>query len=169
MIRGSGKPHQIRVVDRGYLNGRRAEFEREIRAAFEKSNFSSKDYSVEDVIGTSIGKNTMQGDDIRNVVALGEDERILGAIFRVPVQKLGLINHGGVGWFFTSKGMGPRQKLEVGRAMWAETRRLMKNAGYEGILATMGTNEGARYLERREGFKRAGLGPDGRERWLGPL
>jgi hypothetical protein len=163
------RPHEIRVVDRDYLRQRHAAFEGAIREAFAKSTFSHPSYSVEDAVGTSIGKNAMEGDGIRNVVAVGEGDKILGAVFKVPVKKLGPLDHSGFGWFFTSPGLGPREKIKVADSMIDETKGLMRKAGYRNILVTMGTEEGARYLQKRHGFRQAGADSQGRKLWVKEL
>lgn len=162
-------PHEIKVVDRDYLRNRHAEFESAMREAFAKSKFSHPTYSVEDAIGTSIGENALKGGDIKNVVAVGEGDKILGAVFRVPVQKIGPLDHSAFGWFFTAPGIGPRERVKVADSMINETKGLMRKAGYRTILTTMGTEEGARYLQKRHGFRQVGADPQGRKLWVKEL
>jgi hypothetical protein len=161
--------HKIRVVDRAYLRERHTDFEKAMREAFAKSKFSHESYSVEDAIGTSIGKNAMEGNDIRNVIATEKGDKILGAVFRVPVQKTGAIDHTSFGWFFTSPGIGPRERITVADSIINEASGLLKKAGYRNILTTMGTEEGERYLQKRHGFRHVGADSQGRKLWVKEL
>ena len=115
--------HRIMLADRGYIQGRRAEFEAAIRKAFENASFNRTDqkldssrrrFTVDDVVKSALDSHTSRDENRRAVVALGEEDKILGAVFHVPIKNPGDAKLGDLGWFFTSPELGVGSRIAVG-------------------------------------------------------
>jgi hypothetical protein len=164
----SGGKHSVFPVGADYVKRRRAEFEGAIRKAFKDSRFLSTklgkgvdtvhEYTTEDVVRSCLDSHTMHDPDRRAIVALGEGDKILGAVFHVPVHNRDGKKAGEYGWFFTSPELSKRRRIDVANTLMDETHRRMRIAGFRRVEISMGTEDGAKYLAKNHGYERTILG-----------
>lgn len=94
----------------------------------------------------------------RHVVALHEG-KIVGAWFRIPVEKSHERDWCDPGWFFTSSEFDRRfsdgtgsPRAQVADAIVNKAHEMMRAAGFTRIVTNMGTVAGARFMQRRHGY-----------------
>jgi hypothetical protein len=156
---------KVVVRTNAYLWKNRSKFKRVIREAFEKARFTDPSSTVDGVIKASLHGKSDKALRTKNVIAIGPNGEIHGAIFGVPTKVQKPWTDGGLGWFFTSPKLGVRTRVAVADQMMERTHAEMRRAGYTRISTPIGTEEGVRFIQRRHGFTVEEVTPDGVKIW----
>lgn len=148
-----------------YLWKNRAKFKRAIKYAFEKARFTDSSNTVDDVIRSSLHGKSDRALRTKNVIALGPNGEIHGAIFGVPTKVQKPWTDGGLGWFFTSPKLGIKSRIAIADKMVEKAHGEMRKAGYTRVSTPIGTQEGVNYVQKRHGFTVEEITPDGVKIW----
>lgn len=119
--------------------------------AFKDSTFN-QGYSTEDVARDCLRLQRLPGGPRRNLIAVGENGKILGAVFHVPTRSENRQGVGSYGWFFTSPDLPLERRANIANSLIEETHTVMKNGGFSEVFVNMGTQEGKLFLKRRHGY-----------------
>lgn len=143
----------IEIVDHQFLIDRWIEIETLIRHEFQNSEFNDG-FTVERPlwhIQEGIKGNLGQG--IKHVLALNENNKILAAAFCIPSLRESNDNSCDIGWFFASSDFSGIEKIRFLDQIFIEVHKTIKAAGFGSIITNMGTQEGAKYLGKRQGYR----------------
>lgn len=139
---------KIKRVGAPYLGRRQEEFEYAIRSAFRNATFHDKKMSHVDVFERSIAeRDSFKGEP--SLVAEDKDGNIVGAVFHISTDESAFGNYG---WFFTAPTLDSTKRRELANKLIRKTHEIMKRVGKEEIVVTIGTREGARFLEDNHGY-----------------
>ncbi len=146
------KKYRIEVVDHEYIFNRWEEIDYIIYDAFEGAEFNDG-YTVARPINytwTNIVAPYQKG--LKHVIALDENDNILGAFFMIPSYKPAGREDCDIGWMFTIK-LYPRVfRHSVIHDIVDKVHEVVRNAGYARIITNMGTKAGGRYLCTKHGY-----------------
>lgn len=155
--------HEIRLVDHGFLQGRRAELKSAIDEAFKGSHFTSNKSGPYGIFNASVDYDPAEVPHTRHLLAFDGSGAVVGAAFHIPSVKRADVNADGMGWFFTSPKLTQGERRELADRLVEAAQRHMREAGIRTVYTTIGTREGALFLQRRHGYKKAGEPPFGKD------
>lgn len=154
MPKGKRPKYKIKLVDHDFVQGeRRPEFEEAIKEAFKTSNFTGKGGAY-GISNASLYFSPKLVPHTRHVVALDAEGKVVGAAFHVPAVKREKRTADGLGWFFTSPKLPSKERRQLANDIMDKAHETMRNAGLEHVYTTIGTREGAIFLQRYHGYKK---------------
>jgi hypothetical protein len=150
---------ETRVVGHGFVRRRTPELEAALRRAFKGANFNNvgkwkERYDIESAILSSLRSDHLNNPDRRSIIAMDDEGRIVGAVFHVTT-KPNRQGNGTYGWFFTSPELELSDRAELANQMINQAHDIMRQGGAEGVVVSMGTKEGERFLRKRHGYRKA--------------
>lgn len=158
----------IRVVGHGFLKARWPQIEAFVRHEFKESAFNDG-FTVERPLWhINKGIEGELGPGIKHVLAFSSEEKILAAAFCIPASKVDDRNSCDIGWFLSSSELSKIRKMKALDQVFEQVHQTVKSAGFERIVTNMGTQEGAKYLGRRQGYVHQPTG-EKHNRWVKEL
>lgn len=139
------------ITDATHNQERLFTIESAIKAAFQDADFNEPFGPESPWVHTCEGFTGSNTDMYRHVIAENDQQKILGAVFRVPVERQGG-EDADPGWFFVAPELHLRMRAEVVRQILHTAHRLMRNAGFRRVVTEMGTRTGGRLLSRHFGY-----------------
>lgn len=160
----------IKVVEHDFLRARWSEIEALVRREFQDKNFNDNKFNVERPLWhINEGIKGNLGKEIKHVLVLDlEEKEIVAGAFCIPTYRGKEGSSCDIGWFLSSSKLSKIQKMRVLDKIFDKVHQTIKNAGFEEIITNMGTEEGAKYLARRQGYVHQ---PEGEKtnRWVKKL
>lgn len=142
----------VEVVDNDFVKRRWIEVKMLVENVFEDSKFNDKFtverplWHIQEGIKGNLGKG------IKHVLGLSCEGDILAGAFCIPTEKEDRQTECDIGWFYASDNLSKIQKIRVLDAIFSTVHQTVKSAGFTRIVTNMGTQEGAKYLERRQSY-----------------
>ncbi|NEU71269.1 hypothetical protein PI95_001395 [Hassallia byssoidea VB512170] len=162
------KKFVIELVEHSFIIQRWDEIEALIVNAFNESSFNDG-YTVESLLREILDADTKQFiEGLKHVIALSEENKILGSCFCVPTSKMDNETGADVGWFFTSSELSQLKKLKVADAIMTKVHEEMRKAGFQQVITDMGTQAGAKFFSKRFGYIHSPIAEQS-NRWIKEL
>lgn len=159
---------KVRLVDHDFVSARWPEVEAFIRHEFKDSRFNDG-FTVERPLWhITKGIEGGLGDGIKHVMAFSPEEKILAAAFCIPASREDDQESCDIGWFLSSSELSMVKKMKVLDQVFDKVHDTIKDAGFDRIITNMGTEEGAKYLGRRQGYNYQPI-DDKKNRWVKEL
>lgn len=143
---------KILVVEHGFIKDRWPDVDSFVKHEFQDSNFNDGFTVDRPFWHIQKGLDGKLGPGIKHVLALDPEETILAAAFCIPTHKGDGENSCDIGWFLSSSELSRVQKVRVLDQVFDKVHEVTKAAGFQEIVTNMGTQEGAKYLGKRQGY-----------------
>jgi len=141
----TGKP-RIYLRSRKEVQRRAKDIEAAIRKAFEGAEFTTGG-GVDGVVHHSI---SLDSSDKGHLIAMDHD-RVVGALFHVPIKRHPGEEFTGVGWLFTSPSLPKDVRRELGNRLVRRFHDDARRLGYKRIVTSIGTVDGVAFLGKHHG------------------
>jgi len=142
----------VKVVDQDFIKERWSEIESLITSVFKCSNFNDKFTSERPLWHIQEGLNGSLGTGIKHVIALSSEDIILGAAFCIPTHRNEGETSCDLGWFFVSNTISHVGRIRVTDGIGNKVYEELKKAGFNKIITEMGTEAGAKLMQKRHGY-----------------
>ncbi|NEQ10957.1 MAG: hypothetical protein F6K37_35105 [Moorea sp. SIO4E2] len=145
------RDYTIEVVDHQYILNRWKEIEAILYRVFGDSKFNDNFLRTRPAEHTWKNITEPYQEGLVHIIALDLDENILGAFFVIPSYKPEGKEDCDLGWMFTIE-LYPKFRHEIMSAIIYQVHEVTKNAGFKRIITEMGTEAGAKFLAKKNGY-----------------